>query len=93
LGRSQDLVQDPRELLASAGVRIYSREMSRERDELRRPVDELPEDQVAAVLQELRQHALAASDRPWPLFSFGSVKGSTTQATRVDDLLGEGFGR
>ena len=68
--------------------------MSAEREELRRLVDELPEDRVPAVLQDLRQQAVAASDRPWPPVWFGSVKGSTKNvAARVDELLAEGFGR
>lgn len=68
--------------------------MSAERDELRRLIDELPEDQVPAVLQEVRQHTLAASDRPWPPVWFGSVKGGAKNVSaRVDELLAEGFGR
>ena len=68
--------------------------MSADRDELRRLVEELPDEQVPAVLAEVRQHTLFSSDRPWPPAWFGSVEGTERSvASRVDEFLAEGFGR
>lgn len=66
--------------------------MSADRDELRRLVDELPEEQVPLALQDLRGHLVEAGDRPWPPAWFGSVtSGRTDASSRVDELLAEGF--
>lgn len=68
--------------------------MSAERDELARLVEELPEDQVAAALADLRRHLRPAHKRPWPPAFFGAAKGDTSYtAARSEELLAEGFGR
>lgn len=68
--------------------------MSAERDELRRLVDELPDEEVLAALADIRLHLRPVSDRPWPPAFFGSVTSRTPDvASRVDEILAEGFGR
>lgn len=49
--------------------------MSTHRDELRELVDELPEDQVDALLVEARRRARPRSvaERPWPPPWFGAI--------------------
>ncbi len=57
-------------------------------------VEELPEDEVPAVLDDVRRHLRAVRNRPWPPPWFGAGKGRTTNvAARSEDLLREGFGR
>jgi hypothetical protein len=71
--------------------------VSGEREELRRLVDELPEDQVQAALLNLRQRsALVSTSRqaPWPPAFFNSVTADRDDIGRNhDDILAEGFGR
>lgn len=68
--------------------------MSAERDELRRLVDELPDDQVRSALDDVRRRAARRDPRPWPPPWFGIASGRRTDtAARADELLGEGFGR
>ena len=68
--------------------------MSAERDELRRLVDELPDDQVAPALADVRRRTSGRDARPWPPAWFGAaVARRTDTAERADDLLAEGFGR
>jgi hypothetical protein len=68
--------------------------MSAQREELLRLVEELPEDEVPAVLDDMRRHPSAVKKQPWPPASFGAGKGRTTDvAARSEDLLGDGFGR
>ncbi|MFG1928072.1 hypothetical protein [Cryptosporangium sp. NPDC048952] len=68
--------------------------MSAERDELRRLVEELPDEEVGAALDELRRHLRPVSARPWPPAFFGA--GTSRRpgvARRADEILAEGFGR
>ena len=69
--------------------------MTDERDELRRLVEELPDEQVPAVLDEVRRHLLPADhDRRWPPTWFGAAAGSRSDvAARSEELLADGFGR
>jgi hypothetical protein len=68
--------------------------MSSERDELRRLVEGLPDEEVPAVLAEVRRHIRPAAARPWPPAFFGAGRATRSDvAARVDDILDEGFGR
>jgi hypothetical protein len=68
--------------------------MSVQREELLRLVEELPEDEVPAVLDDVRRHLRAVRDRSWPPAWFGAGEGRTTDvAARSEDLLTDGFGR
>lgn len=46
--------------------------MSAQREELLRLVEELPEEEVPAVLGDVRRHLRAISERPWPPSWFGA---------------------
>lgn len=66
--------------------------MSAEREELARLVQELPDEEVAHALTELRRHLTA--ERPWPPAWFGIAPGDgTAVGARSEELLAEGFGR
>jgi hypothetical protein len=68
--------------------------VSAERDELRRLVEELPEDEVPAAVAELRLRAAPAAEGAWPPPWFGAASRSRTDvAARAEELLGDGFGR
>ncbi len=69
-------------------------DMTAARDELRRLVEQLPEDQVPAVLAEVQRFASVAPAPEWPPLWFGSVTSARTDTSvRVDELLADGFGR
>jgi hypothetical protein len=64
------------------------------RDELRRLVDQLPEEQVPAALAEVQRLAGGAETPAWPPPWFGAVtSGRSDTSARADELLAEGFGR
>jgi hypothetical protein len=68
--------------------------MSAEREELRRLVEELPDEQVPAVLAEVRRHSLPEPVSEWPPSWFNSfASGRHDLGGNHDDLLAEGFGR
>ena len=68
--------------------------MSAERDELRRLVDELPDDQVSSALADVRRRAVRRASGSWPPAWFAAaVARRTDTAANVDELLAEGFGR
>jgi hypothetical protein len=69
--------------------------VSPEREELRRLVEELPDERVAAVLAEVRRQAEPTHPaEPWPPTWFGSINSERTDLARHhDDLLADGFGR
>jgi hypothetical protein len=69
--------------------------MSADRDELRRLVEELPDEEVPAALDDVRRHLEPAEHkRSWPPGWFGAGKGSRPDvAARSEDLLADGFGR
>jgi hypothetical protein len=64
------------------------------RDELRRLVDELPEDRVSVALVEVQRLVGTSDTHVWPPPWFGAVKsGRTDTSERIDELLADGFGR
>lgn len=71
--------------------------MSQSRDELQHLIDSLPDDQVDRVLEDVRRLAGVDSSPSADAFAWvgsGTAKnGRTDNATRVDELLAEGFGR
>jgi hypothetical protein len=68
--------------------------MSAQREELLRLVEELPEEEVPAVLDDVRRYLRAVQSRAWPPAWFGAGEGRTTDvAARSEELLEEGFGR
>ncbi len=68
--------------------------MSAEREELRRLIQELPEEEVPAVLGAVRFRLRAVKSRAWPPAWFGSTQGGTSDtAARPEDLLEDGFGQ
>lgn len=68
--------------------------MSAERDELKRLVDELPDDRVPAVLAEARRQSRPRPAPDWPPPWFGALtSGRDDLGRNHDDLLDEGFGR
>ncbi|MEU6697586.1 hypothetical protein [Pseudonocardia sp. NPDC046786] len=63
-----------------------------EREELNRLVQQLPDEDVPAVLSDLRQRLEGV--RPWPPAFFGIEPGDGTRAgADHDEILAEGFGR
>ena len=68
--------------------------VSAERDELRKLVERLPEEQVPVALDEVRRRlADAQRKRAWPPAFFGAGRaGRTDVAERAEELLDEGFG-
>lgn len=68
--------------------------MSVQREELHRLVEELPEEDVPAVLDDVRRHLTVVKGRSWPPAWFGAEESQTTDvAARSEELLDEGFGR
>jgi hypothetical protein len=68
--------------------------VSAERDELRRLVDELPDERVPAVLAEARRQRGLQPVAEWPPSWFGSfASGRSDLGSNHDDLLADGFGR
>lgn len=70
--------------------------MTADRHELHDLVDELPEDQVALVIADVRRRLPEPSkERSWPprFFGIGESGGDRTDnARRIDEILAEGFG-
>lgn len=76
------------------GPGVYAAGMSAERDELRRLIEQLPEDRVQAVLAEARRQSGSKPPVEWPPPWFGSfASGRSDLGSNHDDLLAEGFGR
>ena len=74
----------------------YPRLVSPEREELRRLVEDLPDERVAPVLAEARRQSQPPKRQPeaWPPAWFGAITSERTDWGRNhDDLLAEGFGR
>jgi hypothetical protein len=68
--------------------------MSAEREELRQLVEELPDEQVHAVLAEARRRSRPLPTGAWPPAWFGSITSDRSDLGRNhEDLLAEGFGR
>jgi hypothetical protein len=68
--------------------------MAAARDELRRLVEQLPEEQVLAAMAEV-QRLVAASKAPeWPPPWFSAITSARSDTSeRVDASFAEGFGR
>ena len=68
--------------------------MSAERDELKRLVEELPNDRVITVLAEARRRHQPEPAAEWSPAWFASFSSGRTDLGRNhEDLLAEGFGR
>jgi hypothetical protein len=68
--------------------------MTAARDELRRLVEELPEEQLPTALSELQRLGALPPTGTWPPKWFGSITaGRSDTSRRVDEILAEGFGR
>ncbi|HEY5853630.1 MAG TPA: hypothetical protein VIW24_06140 [Aldersonia sp.] len=69
--------------------------MTASRDELIHLIEGLPDDQVKAVLADVRRLTTQPSPGEWPPRFFGvgeSNDGRTDNARRVDEILADGFG-
>ncbi len=69
--------------------------MTANRDELIQLIEGLPDDQVEAVLADVRRLATKKPVGEWPPKFFGigeSQDGRTDNARRVHEILAEGFG-
>lgn len=71
--------------------------MSGERDELRRLVEQLPDEQLPAVLSEVRQRlqpVRTPAEVAWPPSWFGAIaSGGSDLGRNHEHVLAEGFGR
>jgi len=68
--------------------------MSAAGDGLRQLVEQLPDDEVPAVLADVRRHVVLAARRPWPPPFFGAGRAIRSDvAERSEEILDEGFGR
>jgi len=69
--------------------------MHADRDDLHRLVEELPEDEVRAALQDVRRRRdEVRRTRKWPPTWFGAAGGRRTDtAAGSEELLADGFGR
>ena len=69
-------------------------DVSAERDELRRLIEQLPDDRVEALLAEARRQSEPEPAGEWPPPWFGSfASGRSDLGSNHEDLLAEGFGR
>lgn len=65
-----------------------------ERDELKRLVDKLPEEQVPPALADVRRRLRPVRKEAWPPAFFGGAGGDGTAAgASAEERLHEGFGR
>ncbi len=68
-------------------------DMTAASDELRRLIEQLPDEQVPTALAEVQRLAGATEVPAWPQPWFGAVtSGRSDTSARVDELLGDGFG-
>jgi hypothetical protein len=67
--------------------------MTAARDELRRLVEQLPEEQVLAALAEVQRLVGTSKAPEWPPPWFGAITAARSDTSeRVDELFAEGFG-
>ena len=72
----------------------YPGPVSAERDELRRLIEELPDERVPAVLAEARRQERQPRLVEWPPSWFSSfASGRRDLGSNHDDVLADGFGR
>ncbi|MGL5864573.1 MAG: hypothetical protein ACRCYX_01700 [Dermatophilaceae bacterium] len=68
--------------------------MSADRDELKRLVENLPDEQVPEALAAVRRQHEQRPEPTWPPSWFASfASGRSDLGSNHDDLLAEGFGR
>jgi hypothetical protein len=68
--------------------------MSAEREELRHLIQDLPEEEVPAVLGALWPRLRAGKNRAWPPASFGAAQSHTSDAAaRTEERLQGRFGQ
>jgi hypothetical protein len=68
--------------------------MTAARDELRRLVEQLSDEQIPTALAEVQRLAASAESAQWPPPWFGAVTSKHSDTSeRVDELLADGFGR
>lgn len=68
--------------------------VSAERDELKRLVEEIPDDQVPQVLEDVRRHLRVVAPRVWPPAWFGSADDDDIAlGAKSEEMLGDDFGR
>jgi hypothetical protein len=68
--------------------------MTTERSELVALAEQIPDDEVAAAVADLRRRLRPVGGRPWPPAWFGIVAcDGTAVGARSEELLAEGFGR
>ena len=78
---------------SALNLAAYTEIMSVQREELLRLVEELPEEEVPAVLDDVRRHLRSVRERPWPPAWFGAGEGSSDDvAARSEGLLLDRFG-
>jgi hypothetical protein len=68
--------------------------MSAEREELRQLIQDLPEEEVPAVLGALWPRLRAGKNQAWPPAWFGAAQGHTSDAAaRTEERLQDRFGQ
>jgi len=68
--------------------------MTAARNELRRLVEQLPNDQVSAALAEVQRLRVPSAATTWPPPWFGAIATDRTDiSATTDEALADGFGR
>lgn len=68
--------------------------MTAARDELRRLVEQLSDEQIPTALAEVQRLAASTEAAPWPPPWFGAITSKRSDTSeRVDELLADGVGR
>ena len=68
--------------------------VSAERNELVRLAEQIPDDEVAGAVADLRRRLRSVGERPWPPAWFGIAAGDgTAVGARSEEFLADGFGR
>lgn len=73
----------------------YTQQVSTPRDELRELVEQLPDEQVPAVVSDLKARlTTVGQERSWPPAWFAVAEGSAPDVSeRVEEILADGLGR